>query len=359
MNRAIASNAPDASPRDGAAEDRVLILIPVFNDWPSVSELLPRLDRSLSGRGRVDILFVDDGSTIDLEEGMARGPFLTLGRVDVLRLHRNLGHQRAIAVGLAYVKDRLDHDAVVVMDGDGEDDPADVPRLLDRLRAEGGRTIVFAERTRRTESWTFRAFYILYKLMHRILTGRGVKVGNFSAIPRRRLDSLVVVSELWIHYAAAAFQSRQPICMIPTRRGARLHGRSSMNFVSLVVHGLSAIAVSSEVVGVRLLVLAVCFGLLGLAGLVAAVIVRLATTWAIPGWATVTAGLSLLLLVQAIMLSFVLSLVILGNRQGAAHLPLRDYSAFVGDVRTLHASGRSSDLSLSPEPGADAPLGRP
>jgi hypothetical protein len=359
MNPTIVSNSPNPAREDGPAEGRDLILIPVFNDWPSVSELLPRLDRALSGGIGADVLIVDDGSTIDPGDELARGPFHALGRVKLVRLHRNLGHQRAIAVGLAYVKDRLDHDAVVVMDGDGEDDPADVPRLLDRLRAEGGRTIVFAERTRRTESWTFRAFYILYKVMHRILTGRGVKVGNFSAIPRRRLDSLVVVSELWIHYAAAAFQSRQPICTIPTRRGERLHGRSSMNFVSLVVHGLSAIAVSSEVVGVRLLVLAVCFGLLGLAGLVAAVIVRLATTWAIPGWATVTAGLSLLLLVQAIMLSFVLSLVILGTRQGSAHLPLRDYSAFVGDVRTLHAPGRSAGLNPSPEPGADAPLGRP
>ena len=45
-----------------------------------------------------------------------------------------------------------------------------------------------------------------------------VRVGNFSAIPRRRLESLVAVSELWNHYAAAAFQSRQPYCTIPTQR---------------------------------------------------------------------------------------------------------------------------------------------
>lgn len=349
---------PPIAGRDGAD---ALILIPVYNDWASLAELLPGLDRSLEAAGlKADVLVVDDGSTLEPES--AAGPFRVLGRVDVLRLRCNLGHQRAIAVGLAFAEDRLAHGAVVVMDGDGEDDPADVPRLLAKLREEGGRSIVFAERTRRSESWTFQVFYRLYKAFHLVLTGRGVRVGNFSAIPRRRLASLVVVSELWSHYAAAAYRSRQPICTIPTERSRRLRGRSSMNFVALVVHGLSAIAVFSDVVGVRLLVLAVGLGLLGFGGLAASVVVRLATPWAIPGWATAAAGLSLLLLVQAVMLSFVLSLVILGGRQGSTHLPLRDYPAFVGEVRPLRAptrpAGSDPIAATATERGADLPLGR-
>ena len=79
-------------------------------------------------------------------------------------------------------------------------------------------------------------------------------MGNFSVIPRERLASLVVVSELWNHYAAAAMRSRQPFCTIPTRRAERLDGESKMNFVGLVVHGLSAISVYSDIVGVRLLI---------------------------------------------------------------------------------------------------------
>jgi hypothetical protein len=143
---------------------------------------------------------------------------------------------------------------------------------------------------------------------------------------------------------------------IPTKRAARLRGRSSMDFVSLVVHGLSAIAVYSDVVGVRLLVLALILGLAGLGGLIAAVIVRLATPWAIPGWATVAAGISLLLLVQAIMLSFVLSLVILGSRQGTTFLPRCGYSAFVDGSWTLHDPSRPADLEATPEWGANGPL---
>ena len=64
----------------------------------------------------------------------------------MLQLRRNLGHQRAIAVGLAYAEEHDPCDVVVIMDGDGEDDPKDVPRLLACCRQAGGREIVFAER---------------------------------------------------------------------------------------------------------------------------------------------------------------------------------------------------------------------
>ncbi len=174
----------DAGSREEKGGEAIL-LIPVFNDWASLAQLLPKLDTALASHFlTVDILVVDDGSTMDPESDFQSGTFAALRRIDVLRLRRNLGHQRAIAVGLAYIEDCLSAEAVVVMDGDGEDDPADVPRLLERLEEEGNTTIVFAERARRSESLVFRVFYALFKLLHLLLTGKGVRVGNFSAIPR-------------------------------------------------------------------------------------------------------------------------------------------------------------------------------
>ncbi|SIO55451.1 Glycosyltransferase involved in cell wall bisynthesis [Singulisphaera sp. GP187] len=314
----------------------VLVLIPLYNDWDALGEVLPRLDAALAAQGMVaDILVVDDASEVEASTALVRAPFRALRRLEILTLRRNLGHQRAIAIGLAYAQDRLSHDAIVVMDSDGEDDPTDVPRLLQRLHAEEGKKIVFAERTRRSETFSFRMFYILYKFIHYALIGQGVRVGNFSAIPRRRLDSLVVVAELWNHYAAAAFRSRQPRCTIPTRRAKRLRGRSSMNFVGLVTHGLSAISVYGDIVGVRLLALSVVLALLSLTGIVTVVIIRLTTEWAIPGWATLAVGLSLLLLTHAIMMAFVFSFVILGSRHNLTFLPCRDYGYFVGELRAF------------------------
>lgn len=314
----------------------IVLLLPVFNDWPSLSALLPGLDAALGRSGRrADVLVVNDGSTRDPSPNLVWGPFQSLGRVEVLNLRRNLGHQRAIAVGLAYLEDQVCPETVVVMDADGEDDPGDVPRLLDRLEAENARSIVFAERARRSESWKFRFFYGLYKLVHRVLTGQGVRVGNFSAIPRARLSSLVVVSELWNHYAAAAFRSRQPYVLVPTRRAKRLDGHSSMNFVSLVVHGLSAMAVYSDVIGVRLLMVAITLGLVSVAGLIGSLSIRLGTPWLVPGWAPFIAAVSLVLLVQAVMLALNFSFTILGSRNGATVIPRRDYAIYLDRVEPI------------------------
>jgi hypothetical protein len=319
---------------------RFVILIPLFNDWETFAKLVVRIDNVLSARGReADILIVDDASVVDPDPGSICGPYRAVRRIDVLRLRRNLGHQRAIAVGLTHIHEQTmpDRSAVVVMDGDGEDAPEDVPRLLDRMEAEGGRVIVFAERTRRSESLVFQTFYFLYRHLHYLLTSVRVRVGNFSAIPPRRLESLVAVSELWNHYAAAAFHSRQPYCTIPTQRALRLGGRSSMNFVALVAHGLSAIAVYREVVGVRLLVLAIILAVGALLVLAVAVVLSLATMLAIPGWATTATGILLVVLLQAMMLSLVFCFVILGDRNSSPFLPLRDHMYFIAGTRTLYA----------------------
>jgi polyisoprenyl-phosphate glycosyltransferase len=328
--------SPSTTSQGALRDERYLILIPNYNDWQSLELLIENLDRTMQlHQIQSDLLIVDDGSTIPPGETLASTAYQSLGRVEILRLRRNLGHQRAIAIGLAYVEAHFAGPAVVLMDADGEDDPADVPRLIEKCRDEAFQKIVFAERARRSESIAFRVFYGLYKTLHVMLTGIRVRVGNFSAIPRARLQSLVVVSELWNHYAAAAFKSRQPLCLVSTHRAARLYGRSRMNFVDLVAHGLSAMSVHGEIIGVRLLVLACVLILAASAGALVTIIVRLTTNLGIPGWATSTLGILLVILTLGIMLAFVFCFIILSGRQGSAFLPCRDYTYFVQEVRRL------------------------
>src|SRR5262249_13427464 len=153
-----------------------------------------------------------------------------------------------------------------------------------------------AERAKRSEHWIFQLFYSLFQLLHYLLTSRQVRVGNFSVIPAARLASLVVVSEMWNHYAAAVYKSRQPLALVPTHRSRRLDGKSKMSFTNLVIHGLSAISVYGDTIGVRMLVASTILIVLTMAGLACVVAVRLLTDLAIPGWATFTAGTLLVIL---------------------------------------------------------------
>jgi hypothetical protein len=226
------------------------------------------------------------------------------------------------------------------MDADGEDAPEDVVRLLARFDEERGQRVVFAERRRRSESLVFRIFYALFRFMHLVMTGRRVRVGNFSILPAHLLHRLTVVSELWNHYAAAVFKARLPYVTVPTARSKRLAGDSTMNFVGLVVHGLSAISVYSEVIGVRALSATlglICFSATGIAVVVA---IRLFTELAIPGWATTSVGIMLLVLLQAVLFSLIFSFMTLSNRQGLSFLPARDYTFFVNGIVRVYPPGR-------------------
>jgi polyisoprenyl-phosphate glycosyltransferase len=309
---------------------RLVILIPVFNDWNAVALLLPTLDHALKDcLSRIEILLVDDGSTQPLDQALMAQNFEHLHSVQILHLRRNLGHQRAIAVGLVHIHKQLPCAAVVVMDGDGEDRPRDVPRLIEEYRRSGQQTIIFAERAKRLEKIGFRISYWLYRTTHWLLTGVRVRVGNFSILPWQALERLVMVSEIWNHYAAAIFRARLPYLTVPMDRGQRMTSESKMNFVALLVHGFSSIAVFSDVVSTRLLVAAS-----GLTALLAALTFAVvAVSWtahlAVPLWAACLCGVALVILTQAVIGSFLLAFTILSARANMSLIPVRDTPQFV------------------------------
>ena len=308
----------------------LVVVSPVFDDWEAVAMLLPILDQELAACGATArVLLVDDGSIQCAPPSLVRSPLGAITEVRVLSLRRNVGHQRALAVGLAYIHDKMTCDAVVVMDSDGEDDPQDIRRLLAELERQQGRSIIFARRARRSEGIVFTALYRLYRGVHRLMTGIPVQVGNFSVVPFALLRRLVVMSDLWNHYAAAVFQSRIVYGMVPTARARRLAGRSRMNFVALVAHGLSAIAVFADRVGVRLLITAIAALGVTLAIVVGATAVWFLTGRAPAGWLVAAVIVGLVLVVQTVGAASLFVLQVLFARATAAFIPSRDYPFFV------------------------------
>ena len=314
--------------------DSSRVLIPVYDDWAAVARVISELDAT--GR-RFDILLVDDGSVTPCPAALTQ--VAGAGSIEVLRLRRNLGHQRAIAIGLAYLESRGDQSPVVIMDGDGEDQPSDVLKLLDAANATPGR-IVFAERTRRSEGWLFTTLYHAYRGAHWLLTGERVRVGNFSVIPSSLLPRLVAVSELWNHYAAAVFKSRLPYTTLPTARGVRYAGNSTMNYVALVTHGLSAMAAFGDRIGVRLLTATVLMALAAGAALTFALAGPLLAGEGLPSWGPIAILVFFSVVFQALAVSLTFVFVILGSRDSSTFLPIRDYTHYILDVTSLRAAVR-------------------
>jgi glycosyltransferase involved in cell wall biosynthesis len=316
---------------------RVVLLMPLRDDWTSAAELIRQIDQSISSLPyHIEIVLVDDGSILKCEQSAFRSIRVAVRAIQVLRLRRNLGHQRAIAIGLAHIEKNIRCDAVLVMDADGEDTPEGVLQLLEAYSDSGGTEAIFAERNRRSESLVFRSFYLLYKALHRGLTGVRVRVGNFSIVPSRYLDTLSVMPELWNHYAAAVFRSKLPFTSIPIPRGHQIAGASRMNFVDLVAHGLGAISVFGDVVGVRLLIGSLAGFLLAFLGIVMVVAIRVFTNQAIPGWATYASGTLAVIVIQCITIATSFTFFILSNRTNLGFLPLRDYPLFVAEIVDIH-----------------------
>ncbi len=313
----------------------IVVLLPSYDDWESAWHLIPQLHEILRrGSAPVEYLLVDDGSTLAPPTEISIQGSPSPG-VSVLRLRRNLGHQRAIAVGLAWVHQNQPCSAVVVMDSDGEDTPEGLRALLDAFERADQQKTIFAARRRRTEGIVFRALYLCYKILHRILTGRAIRSGNFSVMPSAHLSRLVAVSELWNHYPAAAAKARLSQDIVPADRGHRIAGRSRMNLTSLVMHGLSASAVFAEIVALRLLAVTFGMAVLAFVGLIAVAGVRFGTDLAIPGWATVSAGVLIIILFQAFLMASVFVLLTLHGRSSLGFLPIRDHAYFVDGIQRI------------------------
>jgi hypothetical protein len=149
------------------------------------------------------------------------------------------------------------------------------------------------------------------------------------------LAKLVVIPEIWNHYAAAVIRSRLKFCSIPIARGQRYAGKSKMNFISLLLHGLSAFFVYGDIVGARLLV-GIALALILETVLIAAwIAVRITASPNILVAAAYLAGLVGLVLLQAIPIALILVFSVIGSRVNIGFLPIRDCPYFVNSVERV------------------------
>lgn len=186
----------DASMKDmiPPAIRSISVVTPIFNEEDNVEELVRRVTTVLAETAISDceLVVVDDGSRDRTGERLAKVASVVEGiGVSCVRLSRNFGHQAAVSAGLEHATG----DVVVVMDGDLQDAPEEIPRFLDACRA--GADVVYAVRQERKESrWIRTAYALHYRLASRLSRPALPRdSGDFCLMRRRVVDVVVRLPE--------------------------------------------------------------------------------------------------------------------------------------------------------------------
>ena len=225
------------------------ILIPLYNDWKSVSKLLNQIDSQTNNwDAEVSIIIVNDASTekkSDLES-----IFKKIKSVKILNMKKNQVHQRCIATGLKYICENEDFDRVIIMDADGEDRPEELNDFFKKAKENPNMTIT-GNRFKRSEGFVFKVLYEAHKLLTLIFTGKLIKFGNFSCLPKNHVQQLVQKPYLWNSYSSSVVRTIDERTFIPSTRGTRYVLPSKMNIFALIFHSLSIISVFRNAVIIR------------------------------------------------------------------------------------------------------------
>jgi len=298
--------------------------MPVYEDIESAALLMKGIAKKV-GR-ETFIVAVDDGSVqFPTDASIIRDAGL---EGVVVNLKRNLGHQRAIAVGISYIAKYYPDANCLIMDSDGEDTPASAQSMLNLL-PDCEEEIIVATRKSRVESFQFKLFYFFYRHLFAILAGRKISFGNFMALKPQAVQRLSVMQELWVHVAGSVLVSRLRVHNVPFDRGARYRGKSKMNFNSLVLHGFKAVMVFAEDVLVRVGVLCMIIGAFAMLAILLTSVLK----WiglATPGWFSIAIAVLFIVLLQTAALTLI-SLMLTGIMRGS-NVVVDDFEQMVRSV---------------------------
>ncbi len=220
---------------------KIIILIPVFNDWESLKKLLYEINEHIKIFTDIsfECLIVNDASTTHAPEISKPSKFNSF---EILNMRENRGHARCNAFGIRYIYQNKKFDYLLLMDGDGEDRPVDVKKLIEKIN-EAPNLSVVAKRFKRSEGLLFQLLYQFHKLITIFFTGKNINFGNFSVLTRKDVGSLHSKASLWSSFSGSVKKHITELNEINSIRGIRYFGPSKMSLIKLIVHSFSMIAV--------------------------------------------------------------------------------------------------------------------
>ena len=241
---------------------KIIILIPVYNDWQSVFKLLENIDQGLEGWdsdvAHISVIIVNDFSPE--ERPINKSTFNSLKSIQVINMKENKGHARCIAAGLKHISENNDFDLVIPMDADGEDRPEELGILLCKAY-ELPDKVITANRIKRSEGFIFKFCYLAHKYLTIIFTGQSIKYGNYTCLPKFAVNQMINDSATWSSFSGSLAKTvrEKDRTSISSTRGTRYFGPSKMSFINLIKHSLSIMAVFKTTLLIRSIIFLITY----------------------------------------------------------------------------------------------------
>ena len=220
---------------------KIKILIPVYNDWQSVYKLLKNINSEVSNLDHeFSVIIVNDAST-EVNPGLSNN-LDNLNSIKIINMKENRGHARCNAAGLKHIFENEEFDYVIPMDGDGEDRPEEIKKLVDNLIYHSDKPVV-GERIKRSEGIFFKLCYFVHKIITFTFTGQSIKYGNYTCLPKSIVEKMINEKATWSSFSGSLAKISKDRATVPSERGNRYFGPSKMSFKNLIIHSLSIISV--------------------------------------------------------------------------------------------------------------------
>ena len=228
---------------------KIIILIPVYNDWQSVFKLIKDINSQVSTlSGEFSLIIINDASIENKPEFPT--DLNNLKSVQIINMKDNKGHARCIASGLKYIYEKKEFDYVIPMDGDGEDRPEEIKNFIELTDQSKDKSIV-GERIKRSESLFFKICYLFHKFLTLAFTGQSIRFGNFTCLSKITVEKMINEKATWNSFSGSLKKVEKDMLSIPSIRGTRYFGPSKMSFFNLLKHSLSIISVFRKTVLIR------------------------------------------------------------------------------------------------------------
>ena len=220
---------------------KIIILIPVFNDWESLIKLISEINENVKDYKNIsfDLMIVNDASTIKQPKLIKPS---NINSIQIFNMKENRGHARCNAFGIRYVEKNKEFNNLILMDGDGEDRPVEIKNLINESINKSNISIV-AKRIKRSEGPIFQLLYQIHKIITYVFTGKNINFGNYSCLTKKDVEKLNSKASLWSSYSGTLKKIIPELGEIDSIRGKRYFGPSKMSLLKLLMHSFAIIAV--------------------------------------------------------------------------------------------------------------------